>query len=270
MEVLTMDPWTFITIGDIEVDIFRLTSTLIILIVITVIYKFLSRSITQFSKRLGLEPHVQNSIRLVLRVITLVVLTAALFEIYELPTSWLIGSSALAGAAIGFGSSQTINNIVAGFYVVISRPFSVKDYVMIGDVEGVVEEITINYTKLYTPSFNLLLIPNMQVINSRIMNCTHEGFIKYTFFLSFPHGNIQNDELMKKCINPAIEEFYQKYRENGLRKPEGYYETTGNFGRTFKIRIFAPKGDAKSLYLLRSELADMITDRWDIQRSKLG
>lgn len=263
-----MDPWTFFTIGEIEIDIFRLISTLIAAIIAAAVYKFLSRSITQFSERLGLEPHVQNSIRLVVRVVTLVALTAAIFSIYELPTSWLIGSSALVGAAIGFGSSQTINNIVAGFYVVISRPFSVKDYVIIGDVEGQVEEITINYTKLYTPSFNLLLIPNVQVMNSRITNCTHEGFIKYTFSLSFPHGSIQNEELLRKCIDPAIDEFYEKYRDRGLRKPEGYYETTGNFGRSFKIRIFAPRGDAKNLYLLRSELADMITDKWDIVRGK--
>ena len=78
-----------------------------------------------------------------------------------------------------FGSSQTINNVAAGFYVLLSRPFRVKDYVRIGDVEGQVEEIGINYTKLYTPSFNLLLIPNTQVMSNRVLNCTHEGYIKY-------------------------------------------------------------------------------------------
>lgn len=254
--------------SQLQIDIFSLTSSLIVVIIVMIIYKLLSRSISRLSVKLGLEPHVQNSMRLVLRVITLVILTAAIFSIYELPTSWFVGSSALVGAALGFGSSQTINNIVAGFYVVVSKPFSVKDYVKIGDVEGQVEEITINYTKLYTPSFNLLLIPNVQVINSRIVNCTHEGFIKYTFSLSFPHSNISNEDIINKCINSSIEDFYKKYQKEGLRKPEGYYETSGNFGRSFKIRLFIPRGDAKRLYILQPELSDTITNKWDIERKK--
>ena len=254
--------------SQLQIDIFRLTSSLIVVIIVTVIYKLLSRSISRFSARLGLEPHVQNSLRLVLRVITLVILTASIFSIYELPTSWFVGSSALVGAALGFGSSQTINNIVAGFFVVVSRPFSVKDYVKIGDVEGQVEEITINYTKLYTPSFNLLLIPNVQVMSSMIVNCTHEGFIKYTFSLSFPHSNISNEDIINKCINPSIEDFYKKYQKEGLRIPECYYETSSNVGRSFKIRLFIPRGDAKRLYSLQPELSDKITNKWDIERKK--
>ena len=108
----------------------------------------------------------------------------------------------------------------------------------------------------------------MQIISSRIINCTHEGFIKYTFSLSFPHGNLTNDDIMDKCIQQSIEEFHTKYQDEGLRKPEGYYETSGNFGRTFKIRIFIPKGEAKRLYLLQPELSDMITNRWDEERKK--
>ena len=89
--------------------------------------------------------------------------------------------SALIGAFLGFWSSQTINNVVAGFYVLLTQPFKVKDYVRIGSLEGQVEEITLNYMKLYTPIFNLLKVPNTQVMNNRILNLTHEGFIKYTF-----------------------------------------------------------------------------------------
>jgi small-conductance mechanosensitive channel len=31
----------------------------------------------------------------------------------------------------------------------------VRDYVKIGDTEGEVREITINYTKIYTPTYNI-------------------------------------------------------------------------------------------------------------------
>lgn len=246
----------------------RVLIGLIVVVVAAVEYKIYSRLISRFCKRAKLGPHVQNSLRLILRVTIIVAVTVVLFTIYELPTTWFLGGSALIGAAIGFGASQTINNIVAGFYVIISRPFKVKDYVKIGDIEGQVEEISINYTRLYTPSFHLLVVPNVQIMRNRIVNCTHEGFIKYTFPLGFPH-TISNEGLVSKCIEPAIEEFYKKHRDKQLRKPEYYFDTSTRSGRSFKIRIFIPKGEAKTLYNLQPELSDMIISRWDVERKRV-
>ena len=82
----------------------------------------------------------------------------------------------------------------------------------IGDAEGPVEEISINYTKLYTPTFNLLAIPNTQVMNNKILNCTHKGFIQNTFSVGTPHSPLMiNDEILTACFEPAIEEFHGKY-----------------------------------------------------------
>ena len=254
---------------DLRLEVWHLAFGLIAIVAVLMVYKVISRSVSRMSKRLELEPHVENSFRLVLRVGALVAGIAVFLRLFELETSWLLGGSAIVGAAIGFGSSQTINNIVAGFYVIISRPFKIKDYVKIGDIEGQVEEISVNYTKLYTPSFNLLEVPNTQVMNSRILNCTHEGFIKYTYNLDLPHSMISsNEELAKNCIEPSIEEFHKKYADLELRKPEYYFESSGSFSRTFKIRIFIPKGEAKTLFTLKPELADMIMNRWDAMRKK--
>jgi small-conductance mechanosensitive channel len=243
----------------------RIVVSLILLSTAAVVYKLFSRSISSTSKRIELDPHVENSFRLVLRVVIIIASITLLLTLYELPTEWFIGSSALVGAAIGFGSSQTINNVVAGFFVIITRPFRVKDYVKIGDAEGQVEEISINYTKLYTPSFNILEVPNVQVINSRVLNFTHDGFIKYIFSLNFTHS-ISNEDIVKRCIEPAIEEFQRKHKDKQLRRPEYYFETSSNFGRSFKFRIFVPRGDARTLYILQPELSDMIINKWDLER----
>ncbi len=203
-----------------------------------------------------------NAVRLILRVASVFSALYIVFSIYEINTTVFVSGSALVGALLGFGSSQTINNIVAGFYVLISQPFKVKDYVKIGDLEGQVEEISINYTNLYTPTFNLLKVPNTQVMNSRVLNLTHEGFIKYTFTIGFDH-TIPNHVLMGKCIEPAIGDFHQRHKDLQLRVPEAYLDTGDRFGKSFLIRIFIPKGEAKkTLYTLRPELLDMIMERW--------
>ena len=239
----------------------KLVASAAVLAIVTVGYKFLSRLISRTGERIELEPHALNGIRLVLRVVAIMATTTLLFGLWELPTEWFVGTSALIGAFLGFGSSQTINNVVAGFYVLISQPFRVKDYVKIGDLEGQVEEIAINYTNLYTPTFNLLKVPNTQVMNSRILNITHEGFIKYTFTVGFDHS-ITNKELVEECLQPALDEFHSMHEDKQLRKPEAYLDSSDRLGKKYLIRIFIPKGEAKDLYVLQPELLDRILENY--------
>jgi len=143
----------------------------------------------------------------------------------------------------------------------------VKDYIKMGDIEGQVEEISINYTKIYTPTYNLLLVPNTQVMNGRILNCTHEGLIRYTFKMSFPVA-ADTRILTEKCIRPSIDEFYSKHKEELQRRPEWSFDSLDRLGSYFMIRLFVPKGDAKLLYDLQPELVGMISHRRDSVQEK--
>jgi small-conductance mechanosensitive channel len=244
-------------------EVIRLIGSTVVLVLVGVVYVLISRYLYRVGRKLELDSHQLNSIRLVVRVLTIIVGTSIILTVWELPTDLFVGGSALVGAVVGFGSSQTINNIAAGFYVILTHPFRVKDYVKIGDVEGQVEEISINYTKLYTPSFNLVLIPNMQVMNSKIQNSTHEGLIKYVFSVNIPHSILSNEDIERGCLVPAIDEFMERHGDMGFRRPEYLFEGSQNFGKSFRIRIFIPMGEAKTLYTLQPELYDMVVDRWD-------
>ena len=248
-------------------EVSRLLLSGAFLVAVFVVYRLLSRLISRTGKEVELEAHATNALRLMLRVAAIVVASTFVFSVWGLPTEWLVGSSALIGAFLGFGSSQTINNVIAGFYVLVTQPFKVKDYVRIGNLEGQVEEITINYTNLYTPTFNLLQVPNTQVMNSRILNLTHEGFIKYTFTIGFGHEH-DNQTVMDRCITPALDEFHAKHEGRQLRRPEAYLEASDRVGKVFLIRIFIPKGEAKDLYVLQPELLDMIMGRWYALKNK--
>ena len=229
-------------------------------------YNFIVRMLKEKGKELGLEPHIINALKLVIRVALLLIGTTAVFSIFELPADLFIGTSALLGTAIGFGSSQTINNVVAGFYVLLSQPFKVTDYVKIGDLEGQVEEISINYTNLYTPSFNMLKVPNTQVMNSRILNLTHEGYIKYTFTMGFSH-DYREEDIMLKVIGPAIKEFCDVCGKDGIRTPEAYLEAASRLEKVYLIRLFIPKGEANDLYRLKPRLNQLIMRNFDTLKS---
>lgn len=230
-------------------------------------YKIVRKYFFRIGKRLHLEQHVLNLIQLLTRIFTVWLALMAVVQILGLPTDWFVGVSALAGTIIGFGSTQTIGNFVAGLYILISRPFTVSEFVRIGDVEGQVEEISINYTMVYTRTRNLVKIPNRQVLNSKILDCTKGNVIDYSFKIGFDHS-LNNETVFSKILEPAIGEFYEKHRKCLVEQPKYYLIDSDRVGKTFSIRLFFRKGDARSLYNLQPVLLKMILDRYYDERDK--
>jgi small conductance mechanosensitive channel len=117
-------------------NLFLIATGLVSIILILVADRLSRRAIARYSRRLKLEPHVENIFKLTARIIIAAVGVVALLSLFNVDTTWFVGVSALTGAAIGFASTQTVGNFLAGLYIMISRPFMVRDYVKIGDVEG--------------------------------------------------------------------------------------------------------------------------------------
>jgi hypothetical protein len=116
-----------------------------------------------------------NSMALAFRLLILVGAIAALVRLGGLPSEWFVAFSALSGAAVGFASTQTIGNFIAGLYLLATRPFKVEDYVRLGTSEGIVQEITINYTKILTIGYNVVSISNLQVMSRDMTNFSYES-----------------------------------------------------------------------------------------------
>jgi hypothetical protein len=58
---------------------------------------------------------------------------------------------------------------------------------------------------------------------------------------------------------------FSRMQEKTLRvwRPEYYFESSQAFGRSFKIRLFIPKGEAKILFTYQPDLYDSVIDHWD-------
>lgn len=248
-------------------NILLIVAGIIIVIVTIIIDQLIRRTLTRYSERLRLDKHVENTLKLFSRIVVAAAGMVALLQLFGMPTEWFIGVSALTGAAVGFASTQTVGNFLAGLYLMISRPFMVRDYVKIGDIEGEVREITINYTKIYTPNYNLVQISNRKVLDSIILNHSRGDIIDYTFSINFSH-DLTNEELVKNCIIPAIDEIYEKYKQLFPKKPEFTITKITRLEREFSIRIFFPEGKINMFYKIRPELLHDIMKRWDDCRTQ--
>lgn len=78
----------------------------------------------------------------------------------------------IVGLAIGFASQDLLANLIAGFTILWDRPFRIGDVVTIADTQGSVTEIGLRSTRLRTPDVRDVILPNKDVINSKIINYT--------------------------------------------------------------------------------------------------
>lgn len=107
----------------------------------------------------------------------LIVLLGVIYAIYTVPTLRSYSKSLLAGAgllavAVGFASQAALANIVGGIFIVIYRPFRVKDHLTLleKDIFGIVDDITLRHTVLITPENRKVVVPNALINNQMIKN----------------------------------------------------------------------------------------------------
>jgi small-conductance mechanosensitive channel len=244
-------------------------STIIWIIAIGVVALILERVITRylrkFAKRTRLAPYVANSMVLTFRILILIGATFALFRVGGLPSEWIVALSALGGTAVGFASTRTIGNFIAGLYLFATRPFRVGDYVRIGTVEGIVQEITINYTKILTVGNNVVSISNLQIMDRDITNYSYESeehisLYCYTFEIGFDHS------VSSVKIAEIFNEVFERYAHTLPKKPSYMLVRSGAFERVYMVYLYVEHPE--DIFVLRPQIVEEIFKRWDMERAK--
>lgn len=82
----------------------------------------------------------------------------------------LVAGLGLGGLAFALAARDTVGNLFGSVTVLVDRPFQVGDWVKIGDVEGMVEELGFRSTRIRTFYNSLITLPNSNLITSAVDN----------------------------------------------------------------------------------------------------
>ena len=231
-----------------------------LVVVALLVERLITRRIRRAVERLQLPADIGNALILTTRVVILVAASIVAMSIGGVPSSWLVSLSALGGMAIGFASTRSIGNLIAGIYIILARPFRIGDYVRIGGLEGVVEEITINYTKLRRPDGTLVLVSNQKSLESDITNFSielegGEKLFCYSFRMGFDHS-IPSEEL-----ETALEEALRKEARGLPRAPELKLVKWDRGGREYELTFYVR--DAGELMAVKHGLMSALLRAWE-------
>ena len=230
-----------------------------------ILERMITRYLKKFAKRAHLKLNVSSNLILTFRILILLGSTVAVVRVGGLDTQWFLAFSALGGAAVGFASTQTIGNFIAGLYLLATRPFKVGDFVRLGTVEGIVQEITINYTKILTIGNNTVSVINLQILQRDMTNYLYEGdnanLYCYTFEIGLDHS-VSNERICE-IFNRVLEHHCSQLP----KKPTYMIIRSDAFARVYMIYIYVK--EPEEIFILRPQIAEEILTCWDTERSKI-
>ncbi len=121
----------------------------------------------------------------------------------------LVTGLGIGGLAFAFAAKDTIENFFGSVAVILDRPFEVGDWVVIGDVEGTVEELGFRSTRIRTFYNSQITVPNSALVRATVDNYGRRQYRRWKTYLG-----VQYDTPPEKMI-----EFVQGIRQLVLDHP---------------------------------------------------
>lgn len=131
-------------------------------------------------------------IDLMRRVAKVTIWTIALLfiaqNIFQLNVSAMLAGAGVIGLAVAFAAQNTIANIFGAVTLILDKPFTVGDRVIIGDRDGIVENVGLRSTRLRALDGTLWVIPNKEMSDASIQNFSRRPNFKQFFELGLVYS----------------------------------------------------------------------------------
>lgn len=169
------DVWQFLLIRFIP----DFVSALFVLVLMYLAYRLIRKATERGLKG---SSNVDKGLEsLVLKTMTVVAWTFIVIMVmaqFGVNVTALLAGLSIAGIALGFAAKDSLENFISGMTILIDRPFRVGDQVDVNGTYGTVQEITLRSTRLRTLNNEVMIMPNMLMINQKLINHSIRGLLR--------------------------------------------------------------------------------------------
>jgi small conductance mechanosensitive channel len=166
----------------------RVVGAVIFLVVAWIVSSYLVhltvKALTSARVEITLAKFLSNLLRWGL--LALVIITC--LGMFGVPATSFVAVMGTVGLAIGLALQGSLSHMAAGVMLMLFRPFRVGDLVVIAGQRGVVDEIELFTTRIDTPDYRRIIIPNGAVYNNIIENITFHPDRRIEVPVSLPYS----------------------------------------------------------------------------------
>jgi small-conductance mechanosensitive channel len=168
------------------------------------------------------ESRIDINLRtLIGRIFYFVTLVFALFwilSIWQIPLTAPVTAISVLTVAVTVAIQDILKDLVAGFYILIERPFYIGDQISVTSnaitYTGKVEDVQLRAAKLRLLSGEEVTIPNALVFGSAVINNTYYGERRATISVTLPQEEFSKEQTPEQILQTL------KECEGVMAKPE--------------------------------------------------
>ncbi len=110
----------------------------------------------------------------------------------------IITGLGIGGLAVALAAKDTLANLFGSIMILFDRPFMIGDWILMSDIEGIVEDIGFRSTKIRTFANSLVSVPNSHVANGSIENFSKRNKRRIKFVVGVTYST------KKDTLNQAV------------------------------------------------------------------
>lgn len=148
---------------------------IIILVVGILAIRLLMKIIATALEKTKLDKAAHGLIKSLLQTVLYVLLGLIVAEKLGFDTTGIVALASVLTLAISLSVQNALTNVIGGFTLLYTKPFSTGDFVEVAGQSGSVQAIGLTYTKLATADNKIVSIPNSAVVSAEIVNYTVSG-----------------------------------------------------------------------------------------------
>lgn len=226
--VVALAIWSnlFLLINDLktshDIDLYTIGLNLAETLILIALSIGIARTVKKLTIRGLSERHININTRTLLgRMVYIIVLTIAglcILSIWQIPVGIPVAAVGILTVVITFAFQDILRDLIAGFYLLLSRPFCIGDQINITIAPAVyigkVQNVELRATKLRLISGEEVCIPNSAVFMSTIVNNTYFDERRATIAVTVPIADFVPQETVYQ-ISRALRNL-----ETIMQKPE--------------------------------------------------
>lgn len=190
-----------LTLGDVlRVVIMVLVGWLVIRLLMRMVDRLLDRG----KSVAAIKVYIHTGVNIFLWFLLALMLAGTL----GLETTSIIAVLSVAGLAVSMALQNTLSNLAGGLVLLVTKPFSVGDYVEADGVNGTIAAVSLSYTTFITPDNKEIFVPNSQLSAAKIINYNALGKrrmdLKFTASYDAPTADVRAAILEVLAALPQI------------------------------------------------------------------
>ena len=218
----------------------RAALAIVVFLIGTRLIAFVRRLVRKALERSSASTEAVQFLDSAMKALLYLVLIFTILQLFGMDAASFATVVGSVGVTVGLAVQGSLTNCIGGILILTLKPFKVGDYIIedTNKNEGVVQQISIFYTKLATVDNKVILIPNGTLANSSLTNVTDEPERRVDLLVGISYR--ADIRLAKRTVERLIKDHPLVVQEKEIAV---YVDSLGDSSVVLGIRFWTKKED---------------------------